>query len=180
MPRRASCAGAFLMDFLAGYPVLPTQQSILSRPHPLPALWPPTPSERNVANAPENIVRMERRKIMTHYSRRRKGPQGGLPRGCGAPRSRGSEGAKRAAEVPLGDDLFQVGRLAARNGTTESGAEDGFDSARGSHGAADGGGGWRGGQENTRPRCSRFGKFPNGRYSGLKTFSLIMRQFSGI
>jgi len=43
--------------------------------------------------------------------------------------------------------------------------------------AAEGG---RGGQENTRPRCSRFGKFPNGRYSGLKTFSLIMRQFSGI
>ena len=31
MPRRAFCAGAFLRDFLAGYPVLPTQQSILSR-----------------------------------------------------------------------------------------------------------------------------------------------------
>ncbi len=30
---RAFCAGAFLMDFLAGYPVLPTQNSILSRPH---------------------------------------------------------------------------------------------------------------------------------------------------
>ena len=24
-----------------------------------------------------------------------------------------------------------------------------------------------GGQENTRPRCSRFGKFPNSRYPGL-------------
>jgi len=31
-PRRAFCAGAFLMDFLAGYPVLPIQRSILSRP----------------------------------------------------------------------------------------------------------------------------------------------------
>src|SRR5580693_5302268 len=30
-PRRAFCAGAFLMGFLAGYPVLPTQEGILSR-----------------------------------------------------------------------------------------------------------------------------------------------------
>jgi len=29
-PRRAFCAGAFLMDFLAGYPVLPIQRSFLS------------------------------------------------------------------------------------------------------------------------------------------------------
>src|ERR1039457_2580226 len=50
-----------------GYPVLPIQRSILSRPHPLPAPWLPTPSEKNVTNAPENIVRMKRGKIMTHY-----------------------------------------------------------------------------------------------------------------
>src|ERR1019366_6867955 len=67
LPRRAFCAGAFLMDFLAGYPVLPIQRSILSRPHPLPAPWLPTPSERNVTNASENIVRMKRGKIVTHY-----------------------------------------------------------------------------------------------------------------
>src|ERR1019366_4294236 len=66
-PRRAFCAGAFLMDLLAGYPVLPIHRSILSRPHPLPAPWLPTPSERNVTNAPENIVRMKRGKIVTHY-----------------------------------------------------------------------------------------------------------------
>jgi hypothetical protein len=68
LPRRAFCAGAFLMDFLAGYPVLPIQRSILSRPHPLPAPWLPTPSDRNVTNAPENIVRMKRGKIVTHYT----------------------------------------------------------------------------------------------------------------
>ena len=56
------------MDFLAGYPVLPIHGSILSRPHALPPPWPPTPSERNVTNAPENIVRMKRGKIVTHYT----------------------------------------------------------------------------------------------------------------
>src|ERR1017187_4052049 len=56
------------MDLLAGYPVLPIRRSILSRPHPLPAPWLPTPSERNVTNAPENIVRMKRGKIVTHYT----------------------------------------------------------------------------------------------------------------
>jgi hypothetical protein len=56
------------MDFLAGYPVLPIQRSILSRPHRLPAPWLKTPSDRNVTNAPENIVRMKRRKIVTHYT----------------------------------------------------------------------------------------------------------------
>src|ERR1019366_293666 len=66
-PRRAFCAGAFLMDFLAGYPVLPIQRSILSRPHRLPAPWLKTPSDRNVTNAPENIVRMKRGKIVTRY-----------------------------------------------------------------------------------------------------------------
>jgi hypothetical protein len=29
--------------------------------------WLPTPSERNVTNAPENIVRMKRGKVVTHY-----------------------------------------------------------------------------------------------------------------
>jgi len=67
-PRRAFCAGAFLMDFLAGYSVLPIQRSILSRPHPLPAPWLPTPSEKIATNAPENIVRMKRGKIVTHYT----------------------------------------------------------------------------------------------------------------
>src|ERR1019366_7991096 len=66
-PRRAFCAGAFLMDFLAGYPVLPIQRSILSRPNPLSAPWLPTPSERNVTNALENIVGMKQGKIVTHY-----------------------------------------------------------------------------------------------------------------
>ena len=35
-PRRAFGAGAFLMDFLAGYPVLPIQRSILSPTAPVP------------------------------------------------------------------------------------------------------------------------------------------------
>src|SRR2546425_11684766 len=35
-PRRAFCAGAFLMNFLAGYPVLPIQERILSRASRLP------------------------------------------------------------------------------------------------------------------------------------------------
>jgi hypothetical protein len=36
------------------------------------------------------------------------------------------------------------------------------------------------GRRSGRLKCFQFGKFPNSRYSGLKTFSLIMRQFSGI
>src|SRR5260370_42376955 len=67
-PRRAFCAGAFLIDFLAGYPVLPIHRSILSRSHPLPTPGLPTSSSRNVTNAPANIVRMERGKIVTHYN----------------------------------------------------------------------------------------------------------------
>ena len=53
-PRRAFCAGAFLMDFLAGYPVLPIQEGILSRPRAM-ALTPP---ESNLRNTVENIARM--------------------------------------------------------------------------------------------------------------------------
>jgi len=36
-------------------------------PYPLRAPWLPTPSDRNVTNAPENIVRTKREKIVTHY-----------------------------------------------------------------------------------------------------------------
>jgi hypothetical protein len=39
-------------------------------PYPLRAPWLPTPSDRNVTNAPENIVRMKRGKIVTYYKRR--------------------------------------------------------------------------------------------------------------
>jgi hypothetical protein len=59
--------GLSLLDFLAGYPVLPIHRSILSRPHPLSASWLPIPPKRNVTNAPEIIVRMKRGKIVTHY-----------------------------------------------------------------------------------------------------------------
>jgi len=37
-------------------------------PYPLRAPWLPTPSDRNVTNAPENIVRTKREKIVTHYT----------------------------------------------------------------------------------------------------------------
>jgi len=37
-------------------------------PYPLRAPWLPTPSDRNVTNAPENIVRTKREKIVTHYN----------------------------------------------------------------------------------------------------------------
>src|SRR4029077_7174581 len=36
-------------------------------PHPLPTTWVPKDSERNMTYAPENIVRMKRGKIVTHY-----------------------------------------------------------------------------------------------------------------
>ena len=68
-PRRALCAVAFLIDSLAGYPVLPIHRTILSRSQRVPAQWLPTPSDRNVTNAPENIMRMKRGKIVTHYTK---------------------------------------------------------------------------------------------------------------
>ena len=76
-PRRAFCAGAFLMGFSRGIPRLPIQRSILSRPHPLRAPWLPTHSDRNVTNAPENILRMERGKIVTHNTRSQPRHEGG-------------------------------------------------------------------------------------------------------
>src|ERR1035438_4923889 len=66
-PRRAFAPGLSLWVFLAGYSVLPIQRSILSRPQQVPAAWPPIPSERNVTNAPESIVRMKPGKIVAHY-----------------------------------------------------------------------------------------------------------------
>ena len=51
------------MDFLAGYPVLPTQRSILSRVQDMNA----HASETNVRNAREIIVRMKPGKIVSRY-----------------------------------------------------------------------------------------------------------------
>jgi hypothetical protein len=65
--RSAFCAGAFLMGFLAGILC-----SAYTERYPIPAsglaaLRLPTPSDRNVKNALENIVRMEPGKSATHY-----------------------------------------------------------------------------------------------------------------
>jgi hypothetical protein len=67
-PRREFCAGAFLMDFSRGI-----LRSAYTAKYPIPAsgrpaLRLPTPSDRDVKNALENIERMERGKIVTHYN----------------------------------------------------------------------------------------------------------------
>jgi hypothetical protein len=67
-PRRAFCAGAFLMDFSRGIPC-----SAYTAKYPIPAsglnaLRLSAPSDRNVRNASENIVKMEPAKIVTHYT----------------------------------------------------------------------------------------------------------------
>ncbi len=54
------------MDFLAGYLALPTQRSILSRFHGMPN----HATNPHVRNTLENIVRMGRGKIVTHYNPR--------------------------------------------------------------------------------------------------------------
>ena len=64
MPRRVFCAGAFLMDFLAAYPVLPTHRSILSQLRAMPTYV----IRRNATKSLENIVRMEQVKIVTRYN----------------------------------------------------------------------------------------------------------------
>jgi hypothetical protein len=66
-PRHAFCAGAFRMGFPRGILC-----SAYTERYPIPAsglaaLRLPTPSDRNVNNALENIVRMEPGKSATHY-----------------------------------------------------------------------------------------------------------------
>src|SRR4029453_13275203 len=67
-PRRAFCAGAFLMDFSRDTVFRLYSEVSYPGPYPLRAPWLPPPSDRNVTNAPENIVRTKRGKIVTHYT----------------------------------------------------------------------------------------------------------------
>jgi hypothetical protein len=53
----------FPYGLLAGYLVLPTQRSILSRFHGMPN----HATNSHVRNTLENIVKLERGKIVTHY-----------------------------------------------------------------------------------------------------------------
>jgi len=75
-PRRAFSGGAFLMAFLAGYPVLPIQRSILSRRHSLPAPLLPTTSERNVTKRTGEYPENEAGKTVTHYTFSQLSPRG--------------------------------------------------------------------------------------------------------
>jgi hypothetical protein len=70
-PRRDFCAGAFLMAFSLGYPVLPTHGSILSRPDGCLHWFTTGRPETNLRNESENIVRTEEVKIVTRYTIRR-------------------------------------------------------------------------------------------------------------
>jgi hypothetical protein len=67
--KREDAAARFLRrgipyGFLAGYHVLPIQKGILSQLQGMPA----HPTDTNVRNALENIVRIERGKIVIHYT----------------------------------------------------------------------------------------------------------------
>ena len=77
-PRRAFCAGAFLIAFFPGIPVLPTHGSILSRPDGCLHRFTTGRSETNLRNEPENIVRMDRVKIVTRYTQRHEAESGSL------------------------------------------------------------------------------------------------------
>ncbi len=68
-PGAAFCAGAFLIVFFAGYPVLPIQEGILSQLQCSRAKAAYT-IRQNVRNTLENIERMEPGKIATHYNQR--------------------------------------------------------------------------------------------------------------
>jgi len=67
-PRRAFCAGAFLMLFSQGYLVMPTHGSILSRLMVGCNVFAPGSPETNLRNESKNIVRTERLKIVTRYN----------------------------------------------------------------------------------------------------------------
>src|SRR5216683_7164084 len=69
-PRRAFCAGAFLIAFSQGYLVMPTHGSILSRLMVGCNVFAPGSPETNLRNKPKNIVRTEAVNTVTRYSER--------------------------------------------------------------------------------------------------------------